>query len=186
MNNSHCSILFLFIIFGYSLAYTETKSELYSDDTSYTFSVRIPTSLNCFDLSKLLFDQKAVRQFSYFVDSIHFSRIDSFSQIVEIRFQKWFYKGFSRYKRALFPAESLTIDLIKFEHNIPAIPQLKKATIRYFFDSNDNGCSVRYQQSITVNRKIRFMYRKMVELHLKNFTKTLENFIRTAGNVGTQ
>ncbi len=178
MNNSgHFIILFLLVILGNTLVYTDTKTAFSIDDTSYTFSVTIPSKLSCLDLSLLLFDKKTLRQFSYFVDSIHFSSSDSVSQIVEINFQKLFYKGYSRYKRVLFPAESLTIDLLKFEHNIPSIPQLKKASIRYFFDSNDSGCVVRYLQKVIVNKKISFIYRKMIELQLNKFTRTLENCI---------
>lgn len=179
MNNSGIfHILFLLVIFGNSLVYTGTKTAFYIDDTSYSFSVTVPSNLSCLELSKILFDQKTLRKFSYFVDSVHFSSSDSISQIVEIYFRKWFYKGFSRYKRVLFPADSLTIDLLKFEHNIPSIPQLKKATIRYYFDSNKDGCAVRYQQKVVVNKKISFIYRKMIELQLSNFTRTLENCIR--------
>jgi hypothetical protein len=179
MNNfGTFNILFLLVILGHSLVYTGTKSTFFVDDTSYSFSVTVPSNLSCLDLSKILFDQKTLRQFSYFVDSVNFSSSDSFSQIVEIYFRKWFYKGFSRYKRMLFPGDSLTIDLLKFEHNIPSIPQLKKATIRYFFDSNKDGCAVRYYQRVIVNKKISFVYRKMIELQLNNFTRTLENCIR--------
>jgi hypothetical protein len=179
MNNSgNLNILFLLVIFGNSLVYTGTKTTFYVDDTSYSFSVTVPSNLSCLDLSKILFDPKTLLQFSYFVDSVNFSSSDSFSQIVEIYFRKWFYKGSSRYKRRLFPGDSLTIDLLKFEHNIPSIPQLKKATIRYFFDSNKDGCAVRYHQRVIVNKKISFVYRKMIEMQLNNFTRTLENCIR--------
>lgn len=177
-NFGRLTIFFLLVIFGNRQVYTGTKTSFYADDTSYSYSVTIPTSMNCIELSMLLFDQKTVRQFSYFVDSVYFSSSDSFSQIVEIYSKKWFYKGFSRYKRVLCPGESLTIDLLKFEHNIPSIPQLKKATIRYFFDPDEHGCTVCYKQRIIVNRKIRFVYRKMIEMQLNNFTKTLENNVR--------
>lgn len=179
MNNSDSfKIIFLLVIFGYSLVYTSTNSEFNIDDTSYSYSVTISANQNCLNVSRKLFDPKTVRQFSYFVDSVHFTSVDSFSQIVEIHFRKWFYKGISRYKRVLCPGESLTIDLLKFEHNIPSIPQLKKATIRYLFDSKKDSCVVRYHQNVIVNRKISFVYRKMIEVHLNTFTKALENSIR--------
>ncbi|HEX2955647.1 MAG TPA: hypothetical protein VHO70_02375 [Chitinispirillaceae bacterium] len=177
-NSVSINILFLLVTVVYSQVYTGTTSEFSIDDTSYSYSAKIPVNLKCDDVSIKLFDPKTIRQVSYFVDSVHFTSIDSFSQIVEIYFSKWFYKGISRYKRVLCPGESLTIDLLKFEHNIPSIPQLKKATIRYYFDSNEQGCTVCYNQRIIVNRKIRFVYRKMVALQLNNFTRTLENSIR--------
>jgi hypothetical protein len=187
MNNSDTfKILFLLVVFGNSLVFAGSKTTFFLDDTSYSFSVTVPSNLNCLDLSKMLFDQKTLRKFSYFVDSVHFSSSDSFSQIVEIYFRKWFYKGYSRYRRVLFPADSLTIDLIKFEHNIPSIPQLKKATIRYYFDSNKDGCAVRYQQRVVVNKKISFVYRKMIELQLSNFTRTLENCVKSGPDINSK
>jgi hypothetical protein len=97
-------------------------------------------------------------------------------------FKILFYKGFSQYKRVLKPAESLTIVLMKFDHNWSAIPQLKKAVIQYFFESDSSsGCTLRYHQSVSVNRKLRFVYRKMIKLQLDTFSKKLENYILTAG-----
>jgi hypothetical protein len=98
-------------------------------------------------------------------------------------FKILFYKGFSRYRRVLKTAESLTIVLMKFDHNCSAIPQLKKAVIQYFFDSDKSGgCTLQYHQSVTVNRKIRFVYRKMIKLQLDTFLKELENYILTSGS----
>lgn len=179
MRNFHSfNNLFFLVIFANSLVYAGTKSEFTIDDTSYSYSVTIPACMSCNELSILLFDDKTVRQLSRFVDSIHFSKIDSLSQFTEMHFRKWFYKGFSRYKRVLFPADSLTIDLLKFEHNMPSIPQLKKAVIRYHFAPDNDSCAVRYYQRVVVNRKISFVYRKMIELHLNNFTRALENSVR--------
>ncbi len=182
MTKSCCVRLLLFIVFINYQVQARTKSHFHSDDTSYSYSVTIHTSqYNCIDLSNYLYIPESFRQLSPLADSISITRIDTLSQIVEVYFSKWLYRGYSRYSRVLSPGKFLSVNLLKFEHNWSAIPRVKTASIQYDFHSGDDGCTVRYHQRVTADRKIGIVYRKMIQLQMDIFARNLETLIRRAG-----
>ena len=170
-------ILYLFLNTGESIG-AEMQSEFRSDNTGYFYKVTFHAQISNQDAAELLFSKDAVRYFSDFADSIHFTSIDTCSHVATMKFHKWLYQGLSKYRRELHGWDSLTIDLMRFEHNWTAIPQLKKASIRYYFFENDSGCTVVYQQQITVNKKAGWIYRNMAEWQLNQFAEKLTKYLQ--------
>jgi hypothetical protein len=143
-------------------------------DSGYTFDVRFASSLPADTLLQLINDSAVISRLMAFTDEIEIVRGDSGGYTLHSRFSRLGFHGRSTFRRRLFAAQdSIAIEMVSIEHDVPFIPKLRRADSYYKITDNGPSRIVHFHQTVRFDRGVGGFYMAVVRWQLRRFARTL-------------
>jgi hypothetical protein len=139
---------------------------------TYTLDITYKSQVSVNTLFSFFYDSSSVRKLNTFYDSIKYRTIDSNNYEIATFFHYLRFKGYAYYtKTAHKKNDSISIILNYFTHNWTKIPRITKGETDIKIERVPDGNLIKYEQQITVDKKIGWFESNMLHWHSERFSK---------------
>lgn len=144
----------------------------------YTFSYTFETSLEKDSTLSILFSYNHLIKYSSQATNIKLISEDKNSYIVSFTLKYLIFSSESVYRRSIVPEKDLVlIEMLHFSHNSSLIPVILKSTVEYRVLSEGKKTKVTYLQKCLFEKKINWIYLKIIEGKLIESADELRKYL---------
>jgi len=147
-------------------------------DSAYTFGFWYETSLDRDSVMNILYDFTHLERYGDDSRNMRLIRQEKDWYEIEIRIQFLFYDSRSIYiRKKNSETGSIDIDLVSYSQNNDAMPPITRSHASYRLHCINGITSIEYEQKVTFDRTVNWIYMRVVKKKLNDFTDDLIRYL---------